>query len=275
MNGYELSKKWFDFCFVNPEKVKPIHTALYFFAVEHCNRLGWKEKFGLPTEMAKEALGVKSWHTYIAAFNDIVDWGFFVVIERSKNQYSSNIIALSYFDKAIDEAYIKALTKHASKHQRSTHQSNDSIDKLINYITNNYKTIEMRFPELEKLVSDFVDSCKCVEIDLFPFDKFWDLYQKKTDKDKCAKKWKLLKNEEKQKAIEAIPKYVASTPDLKFRKNPLTWLNGKCWEDEITNEQTPKQPTQPLVKTPEQIFKENRKKLEDEQKARAEFKFDE
>ena len=44
------------------------------------------------------------------------------------------------------------------------------------------------------------------------------------------------------------------------------------WEN---NDQTPKPPTQPLVKTPEQIFKENRKKLEDEQKARAEFKFDE
>ena len=83
MNGYELSKKWFDFCFLNPEKVKPIHTALYFFAVEHCNRLGWKEKFGLPTEMAKEAIGVKSWHTYIAAFNEIAEWGFFRIVERS------------------------------------------------------------------------------------------------------------------------------------------------------------------------------------------------
>ena len=46
----------------------------------------------------------------------------------------------------------------------------------------------------------------------------------------------------------------------------------RTWEK---NYQTPKQPTQPLVKTPEQIFKENRKKLEYEQKARAEFKFDE
>ena len=157
MNGYDLSKKWFDFCFVNPEKVKPIHTALYFFAVEHCNRLGWKEKFGLPTEMCKEALGVRSWHTYISAFNDIVDWGFFILIERSKNQYSSNIIALSNFDEAIDEAYIKALTKHASKQHQSTHQSNDSINKLVNYITNNYEHIEPRFAKLEKLIHDFVE----------------------------------------------------------------------------------------------------------------------
>ena len=91
MNGYELSRKWFDWCFENPEKTKPIHTALYFFAVEHCNRLGWKHKFGLPTEMAKEAIGVKSWHTYIASFNDLVEWGFFVLIEKSKNHVYQSI----------------------------------------------------------------------------------------------------------------------------------------------------------------------------------------
>ena len=34
-------------------------------------------------------------------------------------------------------------------------------------------------------------------------------------------------------ALNAVDQYVKSTPDPKFRKNPLTWLNGKCWEDEI------------------------------------------
>ncbi len=141
--GYELSRNWFDFCFENPDRIKPIHTALYFFAIEHCNRLGWKEKFGLPTEMTKDAIGVKSWHTYIKAFNDLIEWEFFILIERSKNQYSSNIIALSKNNEALDKAYDEALTKHVSKHQRSTHQSNDSIDKHITIepITGNSKHI--------------------------------------------------------------------------------------------------------------------------------------
>ena len=144
--GYELSRRWFDWCFVNPDKIKPIHTALYFFAIEHCNRLGWKDRFGLPTEMTKDAIGVKSWHTYIAAFNDLVEWGFFELIEKSKNQYSSNIIALSYFDEAHDEALDKATRSFVKKHQstyqstcqsthqstcQSTYQSNDSINKPI------------------------------------------------------------------------------------------------------------------------------------------------
>ena len=139
LNSYELSRKWFDFSFKNPEFINPSHTAIYFFAIEHCNRLGWKEKFGFPTEMAKEAIGIKSYNTYIKAFNDLVEWGFFIMIEKSKNQYSSNIIALSKFDKALDKATDKALdkafTNHNRKQSESTCQSNDSINKQLNNIT--------------------------------------------------------------------------------------------------------------------------------------------
>lgn len=116
---YTLSRSFWDYSFRNPEKVRPTHAALFFFAVDLCNRLGWKEKFGLPTTMAKEAIGIGSYNTYVAAFRDLVDWGFFTLIEKSKNQYSSNIIALSDFDKATDKATTepldKALMNHVSK----------------------------------------------------------------------------------------------------------------------------------------------------------------
>jgi len=90
MNGYELSRAWFDWSFENPEKISPNHTALYFFAIEHCNRLGWRKKFGFPTEMAKDAIGIKSYNTYSKTLSDLVEWGFIIMIEKSKNQYSSN-----------------------------------------------------------------------------------------------------------------------------------------------------------------------------------------
>lgn len=123
MNIYALMRRWWDWAFKNPSKVKPIHSALYFFAIEHCNRMGWKREFGFPTVMAMEAMGVTSYNTYKNGLNDLVDWGFITMIERSRNQYSANIIALSYFDeaydKAHDEALDKALSKHATKHSRS------------------------------------------------------------------------------------------------------------------------------------------------------------
>ena len=131
MDVFKLSRQWFDWSFENPELIKPNHTALYFFIIEQCNRLGWKEKFGLPTTMAKEAIGIKSYNTYIETLNDLVVWGFITMIEKSKNQYSSNIVALSNFDKAHNKALDKALIKHASKQSESTGESTgESIDSI-------------------------------------------------------------------------------------------------------------------------------------------------
>ena len=144
MTGYELSRIWFDWCFINPDKVKPGHTALYFFCIEHCNRLGWKDKFGLPTAMAKEALGIHSYNTFINTLNDLVEFGFILMVQKSKNQYSSNIIALSNFDKAPDKALDEALIKHMTKQSESTVQS---IDSIIKQLTNNKEQLTNKHRE--------------------------------------------------------------------------------------------------------------------------------
>lgn len=125
MNSYNLSRNWFNFCFDNPEKIRPIHTAIYMFSIEHCNRLGWKDKFGFPSQMAMEAIGVKKHQTYIKAFRDLVDWKFFKLVQKSHNQYSSNIISLSFALPKKDKALDKALVKHG----QSTGQSKGHIVK--------------------------------------------------------------------------------------------------------------------------------------------------
>jgi len=65
------------------------------------------------------------------------------------------------------------------------------------------------------------------------FSVFWNLYNKKQDTSKCQKKWNNLGVGDQRAAMEALPKYLQSTPDKQYRKNPATWLNGRCWEDEI------------------------------------------
>lgn len=132
LTGYELSRDFFDWCFENPDLIRPIHVAIYMFAIEHCNRLGWKPKFGFPTQMTMDAIGIKNWRTYITAFNDLCDWGFFNLIEKSKNQYSANVIAIVKNTKATTKALSKASQKHLQKQVNST----VGIDKLYNNITN-------------------------------------------------------------------------------------------------------------------------------------------
>jgi hypothetical protein len=124
---FEIMRKFWDFCFKNPEKINPNHVAIFCFIVEHCNRLGWKEKFGLPTMMACEAVGIKSVNTYSKAFNELVKMGLIKMIQKSKNQWSANVIAISFFKEANEKALDIARVKHASKHADSTCDSTDTI----------------------------------------------------------------------------------------------------------------------------------------------------
>ena len=157
MNSYELSRNFFDWCFENPEKVTPNHIAIYFFAIEHCNRLGWKTKFGFPTQMAMEAIGIKKHQTYIKYFNDLVDFGFFKLVQKSANQYSANIISLMCAMPKNGKALDKANINHAAKQTESNGQSNSPIDKPINkeQINNDDKPDKSVDIDFEKLLIYF------------------------------------------------------------------------------------------------------------------------
>lgn len=152
LNGYDMSRNFFDWCYENPDKINPTHIALYFFIIEHCNRLGWKDKFGLPTQMAMDAIGIKNWRTYKKAFDDLVEFGFIEVVQKSKNQYSANVIAIVKNTKANTKAYTKALQKHIQKHSSSTAH----IFKPSNNITIEQEREReniIHTPEIKKIIS--------------------------------------------------------------------------------------------------------------------------
>jgi len=175
MDYFKLTRSFWDFAFENPEKIKPNHCALYLFIVEHCNRLGWKKKFGLPTTMAKDAIGIRSYGTYIVTLNDLVSFGLIELIEKSKNQYSSNIVAVSNFDKALDKSLDKATLKHVSK-------QGESIDSINKPITNNNQTIEER-------KANFANSLKPY-LKLYGADMLNDFYSYWTEHGEKDKKFR-------------------------------------------------------------------------------------
>jgi len=129
LNGYSLTRAWFDFSFENPDKVTTNHTAMYLWLVELNNRMGWAERFSSPASQTMAAIGIKSYNTYKKTLKDLVEWGAVIMVAESKNQYTSCIIALSNFDKAHNKALDKALTKHLIKQSESTVQSTSSINK--------------------------------------------------------------------------------------------------------------------------------------------------
>lgn len=154
MDHFKLLRDFWDFAFENPEKISPNHCALYGFIVNHSNRLGQKKKLGLPTQMAKEAIGMKSYKTYSATLNDLIVWGFVEMLQKSTNQYSSNIVALVNFTEATTKALDKAMLMHSLKQVQSNIQSNATIDKLIT----NKEELITKIDKNEIFVSELLES---------------------------------------------------------------------------------------------------------------------
>lgn len=70
--------------------------------------------------------------------------------------------------------------------------------------------------------------------DEYTFNRWWDLYDNKKGRDQCEVKWhNVMTKAERKAATEHTPFYVAMTPNRDFRKNPFTYLNQKCWKDEM------------------------------------------
>jgi len=163
MNGYELSRAWFDFSFEKKE-ANVYHTSIFVWCIELNNRLGWKKEFGLPTQATMEGLSIGNKNTYLSALKDLQLWGFIQVIKESKNQYQSCIISICHSenDTAQYTALDTALIQHDTQHRYNTVHAIDTIDKPINNKTINKETkkqyatrVHMYEKEFEKLVNDY------------------------------------------------------------------------------------------------------------------------
>lgn len=68
---------------------------------------------------------------------------------------------------------------------------------------------------------------------IIPFDQFWEVYENKKGKVQAEKLWAKMTNEEREKAIKAIPLYEESKKDspIKFWKHGSTYLSQRVWED--------------------------------------------
>lgn len=66
-----------------------------------------------------------------------------------------------------------------------------------------------------------------------PFEKFWNLYDKKVGRPKCEKLWSKLTMAERVACLNYIPLYKQAQPEKCYRKNPETFLRNKSWNDEL------------------------------------------
>lgn len=131
------------------------------------------------------------------------------------------------------------LKRDLKKYEGTCETNRENILKRWNKIdTTVYESIRpnTNHTDIERGIEKERDSV--IDKDKTEFEKFWNIYNKKVgDKEKLLAKWSKIKDEDKTKIFETLPRYVAST-EKQFRKNPETYLNNHSWNDEIiTKEQ--------------------------------------
>lgn len=119
--------------------------------------------------------------------------------------------------------------QHGNKGGRPKQPQNNPTETPNKPLTNPSETPKVKDKDKDKENGNVKEKKKITDERFFVF---WDKYQKKVDREKCEKKWCQLSEAEKQEALDHVDKYVRATPEKKYRKNPLTYLNGKVWKDE-------------------------------------------
>lgn len=115
-------------------------------------------------------------------------------------------------------------TKKPKNLFKQNHKQNPEYENEYEY---NNEEIEGGVGETESTV---VVEAKTDETD---FENVWTLYGRKGNKKTGRGKWERLTAKNKKAALEHIPDYVLSTPDITYRKNFETYINQEAWNDEI------------------------------------------
>lgn len=90
MNGYNLAHRFFDWAFSHREDFKPTVSALYFYLIEVCNKLGWKPEFSISAKECMEGMGVSGYNTVIETIND--ELKNICQIEHSRHRGKANFL---------------------------------------------------------------------------------------------------------------------------------------------------------------------------------------
>jgi len=174
-------------------------------------------------------------------------------IEKIVNDLDSSGLIRLYSIQEIQYIKIINFEKHQNPHKNEREAGTDIPNFDEKYIQN--KQIQnirinrdkdgtapadslLLIPDSLKLIPDSLllnPDTKKIDL-LLGFEDFWSAYDLKKSKSLAQKAWKQINPDENlfSEILHAVHAYVRNTPDKKYRKHPATWLNQKCWNDEIT-----------------------------------------
>ena len=197
---------WVENWLIDNEFLKPMERLLYMVLARHSDN-DTSESFPSIETLCKKT-GLKDKRTIVIHLKNLENFG---LISIEKKLGKSNRYFLNNVPK-------EPVTK------------NDTSDKIcITPVTKNDTTPVTKNVPLTRLSKNTKEKYSLNVC----FDEFWKLYKKKIEKQKCLEKWNKLKDIDRDLIIKHIPVYEKSLSDIKYLKNPMTYLNSKMWLDDF------------------------------------------
>jgi hypothetical protein len=167
----------------------------------------------------------------------IEDYGLFYV--KKGMFYSTSLLNRM---KLREDKSNKAREAAKKRWAKSADNQQDTSESNANGMRTHSESNAIKGKESKVKENKDIDTC-------LSFDDFWDMYDLKRGIENCKKKYSKISEEDRKLIKETLPLYVASTAKTKtenngkmFRKNPHTYLNQKCWNDEIIGATTEPKP---------------------------------
>lgn len=134
-----------------------------------------------------------------------------------------NMVVIDFLDKQLNE-----FQETSEKRRKAANKRWNNASAL--QVESKSKAIRVKKSKEEEKKEESAQT----EIEIFPtFQNFYDLYQKKVDRDLAEKSWNKVSQRGKEEIMKYIPLYIASEPDKQYRRNPSVFINKKTWQNEI------------------------------------------
>lgn len=155
-----------------------------------------------------------------AAYAYVDEEDFNITDDVVKMAFSSWKLAFDY-DKKKDEEYHKERKRISTKANEAKKKKREAKGNILMNSPSDESTEEE--PPL----------AEAEQVEQYPFEEFWKLYDMKVGEDDCRKKWSRMRESTKAKVMEHLPKYIVSTPNKKYRVAPLKYLEKGYYNNEV------------------------------------------
>ena len=153
---------------------------------------------------------------------------FKIQIDRNKKNYAelcekNKMKAQMYWDKKNKRAVETDIKPDEHEYKSVSHGMPQNTDECLYNNNHNNNT---------NIINNTINVLfEGEETEDLSFENLWNLYDKKVGNIESLRTlWLSLTVEEKRKAMAFVPLYVASTPDVQYRKYLSNFINQRTWE---------------------------------------------